>query len=66
MTKEFAKMLNTKKGQKFKVKYADLKNHLNYEDFFYELVLMPTLKEVGMKHSFDKEYIIIEPIEEVK
>lgn len=47
-------------NNKIKINYETLKNYLNYEDIFYETVLMPFLEENHIKHHFSGKYIILE------
>ena len=47
-------------NKKIKINYETLKNYLNYEDVFYETVLMPFLQDNSIKHHFSGKYIILE------
>lgn len=46
-------------GKEVKINYEDLKNHMRYEDIFYEMYLLPALEELNLEHRFADKYIII-------
>lgn len=41
-----------------KINYEDLKNHLGYEDYFYDNVIKPAAKENNFDVSFSGKFII--------
>lgn len=51
--------INVCGNKEFKIKYEDLKNYIGYEDIFYEMYLIPTLKDLNLEHRFEKEFIIL-------
>jgi len=63
MKNKIKKMMNVNKDS-FKVNYEALKNYLNYEDYFLEVVLEPTCREHGYKIEFDKEFVILKKMTE--
>lgn len=59
MRKELLGAINLNKGKEVKINYESLKNHMRYEDIFYEVYLMPILEELNLEHRFQGEFIII-------
>ncbi len=64
MKEKFSAILNVNRGRGFKVNYENLKNYLEYEDFFYENVVQPMCRKAGYEISFDKEFLVLKPKEE--
>ncbi|MGL4998136.1 MAG: hypothetical protein ACRC5T_04145, partial [Cetobacterium sp.] len=51
--------INISKGKEIKLNYEELKNRMRYEDVFFETILMPAFKDLGITHRFNGEFIII-------
>jgi len=65
MNEKLQNIINMNKGDRVKINYAQLKKHLNYEDMFYELILLPMCEENGVKISFQKEFVVLDNREEI-
>lgn len=63
---ELSRIININKGKgKFKINYEKLKDSLNYEDIFYDEVLKPKCDKYGYEISFNGEFCILTPKEEI-
>lgn len=59
MKNELIGALKLNKDKEVRINYEELKNHLGFEDIFYDDYLVPMLKEVGATHRFSDKYIIL-------
>lgn len=59
MKKALTSAMNFSQGKEVKINYEELKNYMGYEDIFYEMYLMPALKDLGLEHRFSGAHIIV-------